>query len=65
MYHQTLYVCISLPILDDNTVRILNIGYHLLESKNKPIHPPPSLSLREQGGLEVEDFTAILLNMTL
>ncbi len=27
--------------------------------KNKPIHPPPWLSLREQGGLEAGDFSAI------
>ncbi|MBM7562748.1 EAL domain-containing protein, partial [Fusibacter tunisiensis] len=31
--------------------------------KNKPIHPPPALSLREQGGLEAGDFSAILVKV--
>ncbi|MBM7560813.1 hypothetical protein JOC49_000327, partial [Fusibacter tunisiensis] len=31
--------------------------------KNKPIHPPPALSLREQGGLEAGDFSAILVKL--
>ena len=29
--------------------------------KNKPTHPLPSLSLREQCGLEVGEFSAILV----
>ncbi|MBM7562137.1 hypothetical protein, partial [Fusibacter tunisiensis] len=33
--------------------------------KNKPIHPPPALSLREQGGLEAGDFSAILVKIPL